>query len=99
MIKRFLLPVSVVALMMSGTIAYGQEVPQQTEVVAESSFETEEAGADEVLGATTLKYENFYYTVDKSEVTITGLVDANISTNIDLTICLLYTSPSPRDHG
>ncbi len=86
MIKRFLLPVSVAALMMSGTIAYGQEVPQQTEVVAESSFTTEEAGSDEVLGATALKYENFYYTVDKSEVTITGLVDANISTNIDLTI-------------
>ena len=49
MIKRFLLPVSVVALMMSGTIAYGQEVPQQTEVVAESSFTTEEAGSDVVL--------------------------------------------------
>lgn len=86
MIKRFLLPVSVVALMMSGTIAYGQEVPQQTEVVAESSFTTEEAGSDEVLGANASVFGNYYYTVYRDEVTITGLVDANISSSINLSI-------------
>ena len=80
MIKRFLLPLSVAALMMSGTITYAGEISQpaeaaETAVAAGTEFETEEAGTEEIVGTNS----SFSYTVNNNEITITGLAgDQNV---------------------
>lgn len=89
MIKRFLLPVSVAAMLMSGMIGYSKQqvladtVPEET---IQAVLETKEAG--EVLTAKEyLQYGDFNYTVDnKGDVTICGLIDPNKSSNINIFI-------------
>lgn len=86
MIKKFLLPLSVVAMMMSGAIsgttAYAQD--------KDSAVQALEAVVEEPeldYASNELKFGNFLYTVSREgNVTIKGLADPNISNNINLEI-------------
>lgn len=85
MIKKFLLPLSVVAMMMSGAISGTTAYAQDTDGVVQAVEAVQE---DLVLdyASNELKFGNLLYTISDGNIIIKGLADPNISNNINLVI-------------